>query len=160
MRRRPAQSAFGRVRSKGQSTIAARALSDRSLALSVARHKAMFFSENDATGTRPVAAEMADGGGVWIEKRPGPSDPLVHELSAVNQDEGVGSAGGQQRCRNDRLAERGRRRRHAGVMLAQRIGGRRLLRRQFHSRRRPSRTKPRAVSGRAQAMTLCTAWRA
>ncbi len=32
--------------------IAAHALADRSLALSVARHKAMFFSENDATGTR------------------------------------------------------------------------------------------------------------
>ncbi len=32
--------------------VAANALADRSLALSVARHKAMFFSENDATGTR------------------------------------------------------------------------------------------------------------
>ena len=32
--------------------IGARALADRSLALSVARHKAMFFSENDASGTR------------------------------------------------------------------------------------------------------------
>ena len=32
--------------------IAAHALADRSLAHSVARHKAMFFSENDATGTR------------------------------------------------------------------------------------------------------------
>ena len=32
--------------------VAAHALADRSLALSVARHKAMFFSENDATGTR------------------------------------------------------------------------------------------------------------
>ena len=32
--------------------IAAHALADRPLALSVARHKAMFFSENDATGTR------------------------------------------------------------------------------------------------------------
>ncbi len=27
-------------------------MADRSLALSVARHKAMFFSENDASGTR------------------------------------------------------------------------------------------------------------
>ena len=32
--------------------VAGRALADRALALSVARHKAMFFSENDATGTR------------------------------------------------------------------------------------------------------------
>ena len=32
--------------------IAAHALADRSLALSVARHKAMFFSENDVTGSR------------------------------------------------------------------------------------------------------------
>ncbi len=32
--------------------IAAHALADRLLALSVARHKAMFFSENDATGSR------------------------------------------------------------------------------------------------------------
>ena len=32
--------------------IAAQALADRLLALSVARHKAVFFSENDATGTR------------------------------------------------------------------------------------------------------------
>ena len=48
----------------------------------------------------------------------------------MNQDEGVGSAGGQQRCRDDRLAERGSRRQRAGVMLEQGIG-RRLLRRQF-----------------------------
>ncbi len=32
--------------------IAANALADRALALSVARHKAMFFTENDATGSR------------------------------------------------------------------------------------------------------------
>ena len=32
--------------------IAAHALADHSLAISVARHKAMFFSENDASGTR------------------------------------------------------------------------------------------------------------
>ena len=32
--------------------VAVRAMADRSLARSVARHKAMFFSENDATGTR------------------------------------------------------------------------------------------------------------
>ena len=32
--------------------IAARALADRALALSVARHKAMFFTENDARGVR------------------------------------------------------------------------------------------------------------
>ena len=32
--------------------VAANALADRSLGLSVARHKAMFFSENDASGTR------------------------------------------------------------------------------------------------------------
>ena len=32
--------------------VARRALADRAIALSVARHKTMFFSENDATGTR------------------------------------------------------------------------------------------------------------
>ena len=32
--------------------VAVHALADRSLALSVARHKAMFFAENDATGMR------------------------------------------------------------------------------------------------------------
>ena len=32
--------------------IAARALADRALALSVTRHKAMFFTENDACGIR------------------------------------------------------------------------------------------------------------
>ena len=45
--------------------VAARALADRSLALSVARHKAMFFSENDATGTR-IDYEAAVSGGLQL----------------------------------------------------------------------------------------------
>ena len=41
--------------------VAARALADRSLALTVARHKAMFFSENDASGTRIDYAAAVSG---------------------------------------------------------------------------------------------------
>ena len=41
--------------------IAARALSDRALALSVARHKAMFFTENDAHGVRIDYEEAVSG---------------------------------------------------------------------------------------------------
>ena len=44
-----APSGLGGIRRPG---IAARALADRALALSVARHKAMFFTENDARGGR------------------------------------------------------------------------------------------------------------
>ena len=45
--------------------IAARALADRALALSVARHKAMFFSENDATGSR-IEYEAAVSGDLQL----------------------------------------------------------------------------------------------
>ena len=45
--------------------IAASALSDRALALSVARHKAMFFSENDARGQR-IDYEAAVSGGLQL----------------------------------------------------------------------------------------------
>ena len=98
----------------------------------VAAHEALNDGNvYDACGLAPAAADLPDGGGGQIQERPEPRDPLVHELAAVNQNEGVGSAGGQQRCRDDCLAERGSRRQHAGVMLQQGIGGRRLLRRQF-----------------------------
>ena len=42
-----------------------RALADRELALSVARHKAMFFSENDARGQR-IDYEAAVSGGLQL----------------------------------------------------------------------------------------------
>ena len=45
--------------------IAASALADRELALSVARHKAMFFSENDAHGQR-IDYEAAVSGGLQL----------------------------------------------------------------------------------------------
>ena len=45
--------------------IAASALADRELALSVARHKAMFFSENDARGER-IDYEAAVSGGLRL----------------------------------------------------------------------------------------------
>ena len=45
--------------------IAARALADRALALSVARHKAMFFTENDARGER-IDYEGAVSGGLQL----------------------------------------------------------------------------------------------
>ena len=45
--------------------MAASALSDRALALSVARHKAMFFSENDARGHR-IDYEAAVSGGLQL----------------------------------------------------------------------------------------------
>ena len=45
--------------------IAARALADRDLALSVARHTAMFFSENDASGNR-IDYEAAVSGGLQL----------------------------------------------------------------------------------------------
>ena len=45
--------------------IAARALADRELALSVARHKTMFFSENDARGER-IDYEAAVTGGLRL----------------------------------------------------------------------------------------------
>ena len=45
--------------------IAASALADRSLALSVARHKAMFFAENDALGER-IDYEAAVSGGLQL----------------------------------------------------------------------------------------------
>ena len=45
--------------------IAATALADRALALSVARHKAMFFSENDARGER-IDYEGAVSGGLQL----------------------------------------------------------------------------------------------
>ncbi len=45
--------------------IAATALSDRALALSVARHKAMFFVENDAHGSR-IDYEAAVSGGLQL----------------------------------------------------------------------------------------------
>ena len=45
--------------------IAARALADRALALSVARHKAMFFAENDARGVR-IDYEAAVSGHIQL----------------------------------------------------------------------------------------------
>ena len=48
-----------------ESGIAASALADRELALSVARHKAMFFSENDARGER-IDYEAAVSGGLRL----------------------------------------------------------------------------------------------
>jgi len=45
--------------------IAANALSDRTLALSVARHKAMFFTENDAHGNR-IDYEAAVSGSLQL----------------------------------------------------------------------------------------------
>ena len=45
--------------------IAASALADRKLALSVARHKAMFFSENDARGQR-IDYKAAVSGGLHL----------------------------------------------------------------------------------------------
>ena len=48
-----------------ESGVAAKALSDRALALSVARHKAMFFSETDARGQR-IDYEAAVSGGLQL----------------------------------------------------------------------------------------------
>ena len=45
--------------------IAARALANRELALSVARHKAMFFRENDSSGRR-IDYEAAVSGGLKL----------------------------------------------------------------------------------------------
>ena len=86
----------------------------------VAAHEALDDGNvNDACGLAPAVADPPDSGGGQIEERSEPRHPLVHELAAVNEDEGVGFAGGQQRCRDDRLAERGSRRQHTGVMFDQ-----------------------------------------
>ena len=49
-----------------EASVAANAIGDRSLVLSVARHKAMFFSENDETGTR-IDCEAAVSGDLQLE---------------------------------------------------------------------------------------------
>ncbi|MCY3698846.1 MAG: nucleotidyl transferase AbiEii/AbiGii toxin family protein [Gemmatimonadetes bacterium] len=57
--------------------IAARALANRELALSVARHKAMFFRENDSSGRR-IDYEAAVSGGLRLV----PSDTAQQVLAA------------------------------------------------------------------------------
>jgi hypothetical protein len=60
-----------------------------------------------------------------------PRDPLVEKLSAMDQHQCVGAARRNQLRRNDCLAERRGRCKHAGVVLEKISGGCILLRRQF-----------------------------
>ena len=67
--------------------IAASALADRELALSVARHKAMFFSENDARGRR-IDYEAAVSGGLQLIPS-GPAHAVLADDYARMQADGM-----------------------------------------------------------------------
>ena len=65
--------------------VAARALADRALALSVARHKGMFFSENDASGTR-IDYEAAVSGGLQLVPAGAARDVLAEDYARMLAD--------------------------------------------------------------------------
>ena len=65
--------------------IAASALADRELALSVARHKAMFFSENDARGRR-IDYEAAVSGGLQLIPSGTAHPVLAHDYARMLAD--------------------------------------------------------------------------
>ena len=69
----------------------------------------------------PPIRPMAEAG--QIQECPEPGEPLVHQLAAVNQDESVPGARGDDRGRNHRLAESGRGREDARLVRQQRGGG-------------------------------------
>ena len=78
-----------------------------------------------------TATDSSYDGRRKIEKNPEPGNPLLHELTAMNEDERVHAACGDHRPCDDRLSEPGRRRQHAGLVREQRIGGKALLPGQF-----------------------------
>ncbi len=59
---------------------------------------------DDAARLTHVAADPTDGGGRQIGERPETGEPLVHQQAAVNRDEGLGPARGNDGCRDHRLA--------------------------------------------------------
>ena len=73
-----------------------------------------------------TAANTTDRAFLDIEKLAQSSGPLLHELLAVDEYQGVDTALGNQPSRDDRLSECGRRGQDAGV-LRQHDGGRHLL---------------------------------
>ena len=95
---------------------------------------------DDAARLAPAAADLPDRGGREIEKRREPRDPLFHELTAVDEHQRVGSAGGDDGRGDDCLAEPGRRREHAGLVRQQCIGGGLLFRGQASEKRGFNRT--------------------
>ena len=85
------------------------------------------------------AAQTTDLAFRNAEKLAQPVAPLLHELLAVNENQGVDAAVGDQPGGDDRLSECGRRGQYAGV-VRQHGGGRRLLfRAEVHLERRPKR---------------------
>ncbi len=76
-----------------------------------------------AGGAIAPAANAADRFRRDAEERRQPLDPLVHELPAVDQDERVDAASGDQPRGDDRLAERRRGRQHAGVVPQHGVSG-------------------------------------
>ena len=62
--------------------IAARALADRELALSVARHKAMFFRENDSSGQR-IDYEAAVSGGLKLVPSGAAQEQLADDYASM-----------------------------------------------------------------------------
>ena len=82
--------------------IAARALADRELALSVARHKAMFFRENDSTGRR-IDYEAAVSGNLKLVPSGAAEEALAEDYASMlaigmllDEDEPFGTL--MQRC--------------------------------------------------------------
>ena len=66
----------------GESAIAERALANRELALSVARHKAMFFRENDAGGKR-IDYEAAVSGSLRLVPSGDAREVLAHDYAGM-----------------------------------------------------------------------------
>jgi hypothetical protein len=66
-----------------------------------------------------TTADPADRVTRHICERCEPLDPLIHELTAVNEDQCIPSAFGHHPDGQDRLTERRRRREHAGIMRQQ-----------------------------------------
>ena len=63
----------------------------------IAAHQALNDGHiDDPRGLAPATGDSPDGGGGQVEERTQARGPLVHELASVNQDQGVGLAGGQQ----------------------------------------------------------------
>ena len=80
-----------------------------------------------AGGLLPPAADSSDLLLWQTEKRRQPLDPLVHQLSAMDEHQRIDAAlGDQPRC-NDRLPEGRRRGQHAGVVGQHLAGGGLLL---------------------------------
>jgi hypothetical protein len=75
-----------------------------------------------------AATDTADGLGGQTEKQREPLDPLIEELAAMHEHQRAHAACGDQPRANDRLAERRRRREHAGIVRQQSIRGCLLLR--------------------------------